>query len=175
MAKDGTNRGGARPGAGRKPKSVAEKIKAGQIASKLSTPADIKAVDMPPIKDFLTEMQRDGTELCAKQVYEETYRWLVQMNCESFVSQQLLEMYSMAVARFIQCESAVSKLGLIAKHPTTGAPISSPYVKMAQDYNKQATILGNEINQIVKDNAERETVNNPTEDVMEVLLRTRRS
>ncbi len=175
MAKDGTNRGGARPGAGRKPKSVAEKIKAGQVASKLSTPAELKGVDMPPIKDFLTEEQRDGTELCAKEVYENTYRWLVQMKCESFVSQQLLEQYSMTVARYVQCESAVSKLGMIAKHPTTGAPIASPYVKMAQDYSRQVTIISNEINQIVKDNAERETVNNPTEDVMEVLLRAKRT
>ena len=29
MAKDGTNRGGARPGAGRKPKSLREKLDAG--------------------------------------------------------------------------------------------------------------------------------------------------
>ena len=175
MAKDGTNRGGARPGAGRKPKSVAEKIKAGQAATKLSTPADLQGVEMPPIKDYLTEEQRDGTELCAKQVFEETYRWLVLMKCENFVSQQLIEQYAMTVARYVQMESAVSKLGAIAKHPTTGAPIASPYVKMAQDYNRQATILGNEINQIVKDNAERETVNNPTEDVMEVLLRAKKS
>lgn len=175
MAKDGTNRGGARPGAGRKPKSAAEKIRDGQTASVLSAPDNLKGVDMPPIKDYLTETQRDGTELCAKEVYEDTYRWLVQMKCESFVSQQLLEQYAMTAARYIQMERAVSKLGAIAKHPTTGAPIASPYVKMAQDYGRQATILGNEINQIVKDNAERETVNNPTEDVMEVLLRAKRT
>ena len=154
---------------------MAEKLKAGQKASILSTPGELQGVDMPPVKEYLTETQRDGTELCAKQVYEETYKWLVAMKCESFVSLQLVEQYSMTVARWIQCEQAVSKLGFIAKHPTTQAPIASPYVKMAQDYSRQATIISNEINQIVKDNAERETVNNPTEDVMEVLLRARRS
>lgn len=174
MAKDGTSRGGARPGAGRPRKSVADKIRDGEKASVLTKPANLKGYKMPPIKDFLTEKQRDGTELKAKEVYEETYKWLVDMNCENFVSQQLLEQYSMTVARYIQCEQAVSKLGFIAKHPTTDAPIASPYVKMAQDYNRQATILGNEINQIVKDNAERETVNNPEEDLMEMLLRVKK-
>lgn len=175
MAKDGTNRGGARPGAGRPRKSAAEKIKNGEKTSVLMKPSKLKGYKMPPVKDFLTEEQRDGTELCAKEVFEQTYEWLVQMNCENFVSQQLLEQYAMTCARYIQCEKAVSKLGFIAKHPTTDAPIASPYVKMAQDYNRQATILGNEINQIVKDNAERETVNNPMEDTMELLLRTRRT
>lgn len=50
MAKDGTNRGGARPGAGRKKKSLDEKItevKTSKIL-KLSAPAKIKGVNVPP-------------------------------------------------------------------------------------------------------------------------------
>ena len=96
------------------------------------------------------------------------------MQCENFVSKQLLEQYSMTMARWIHCEQTISKLGYIAKHPTTGAAISSPYVKMAMDYNKQGIILGNEIQQIVKENCPSEVVNNPNDDVMEILLRTRK-
>ena len=80
----------------------------------------------------------------------------------------------MTMARYIHCEQTISKLGYIAKHPTTGAAISSPYVKMSLDYNRQGTILGNEIQQIVKENCPQEVLNNPNEDVMEILLRTRK-
>ncbi len=174
MAKDGTARGGARPGAGRKPKALSEKIKDGKKATAMLNPTELEGVEMPPIRDYLTETQRDGTELCAREIYEDTYRWLKSMQCENFVSRQLLEQYSMTMARYIHCEQTISKLGYIAKHPTTGAAISSPYVKMSLDYNRQGTILGNEIQQIVKENCPQEVVNNPNDDVMEILLRTRK-
>ena len=38
MAKDGTNRGGSRIGAGRKPKSLHDKIQAGQDAQVIDLP-----------------------------------------------------------------------------------------------------------------------------------------
>ncbi len=174
MAKDGTRRGGARPGAGRKPKPLADRIKAGQRAEAMMAPADLEGVDMPPIREYLQELQRDGSELCAGEIYEETYRWLKGMKCDGFVSRQLVEQYAMTMARWIHCEQTISKLGYIAKHPTTGAAIASPYVKMSMDYNRQGITLGNEILQIVKENAPTEVVNNPNDDVMEILLRTRR-
>lgn len=174
MAKDGTRRGGARPGAGRKPKALSEKLKDGQKAEAMMIPAELEGVDMPHIREYLTEQQRDGSELCSKEVYEETYRWLKEMKCDAFVSRQLVEQYAMTVGRWIHCEQTISKLGYIAKHPTTGAAISSPYVKMAMDYSKQATTIGNEIYQIVKENCPSEVVNNPNDDVMEILLRTRK-
>ncbi len=51
MAKDGTNRGGARPGAGRKPKALAEKLAAGNPGHRPLTmmdPGNMVGVDMPP-------------------------------------------------------------------------------------------------------------------------------
>ncbi len=152
MAKDGTRRGGARPGAGRKPKALADKLKNGQTATAMLQPVELDSVEMPPLREYLTEIQRDGTELCAKEIFADTYKWLKAMKCENFVSRQLLEQYSMTMARWIHCEQTISKLGYIAKHPTTGAAISSPYVKMAMDYNRQGVTIGNEIQPIVKEN-----------------------
>ena len=77
----------------------------------------------------------------------------------------------MSVGRWIHFEQMITKLGYIAKHPTTGEAIASPYVKMTQDYSKQATTLGNEILQIVKENCPKEVAGGPTDDVMELLLR----
>ena len=53
MAKDGTNRGGARPGAGRKPKALTEKISEGKAAAVLMEPASLEGAEVPPVKDFL--------------------------------------------------------------------------------------------------------------------------
>ena len=81
----------------------------------------------------------------------------------------------MSVARWLQCEEAISNYGFIAKHPTTGAPIQSPYVAMSQSFMKQANISWLQIFQIVKENC---TVDfsgpNPQDDAMERLLRSRR-
>ena len=41
MAKDGTNRGGARAGAGRKSKSLNDKISEGKSAKVLTVPAEL--------------------------------------------------------------------------------------------------------------------------------------
>ena len=73
MAKDGTNRGGARPGAGRKPKALREKLDAGNPGNRplrrLDIPENIEGVDMPKPSDYLSAMQRDGKPLgaCVRQ------------------------------------------------------------------------------------------------------------
>ena len=64
MAKDGTNRGGARPGAGRKKKALSEKIASGNPGHrplKMLDPVAIDTVDMPPPAEYLSAEQRDGS------------------------------------------------------------------------------------------------------------------
>ena len=55
MAKDGTRRGGARAGAGRKPKALTEKINDGISATVIELPEApaMVGVDMPPVKEYL--------------------------------------------------------------------------------------------------------------------------
>lgn len=177
MARDGTNRGGPRPGQGRPSKALADKVNEGKAAlvMELPTPAKLTGRDMPPIKEFLKEEQKNGKDLYAEEVYGETWKWLSERGCEKLVSVQLLEQYAMAVSRWIQCEQAISEYGLLAKHPTTGAPIASPYVSMSRDYMKQVNSIWYSIFQIVKENSltafEGPT---PQDDVMEMLLRSRR-
>ena len=136
MAKDGTNRGGMRLGAGRKAKPLAKKVIEGKAKksnipdnsnaeipenpitatfsasenqtqkSKKSNNSKAKSVkksaakgnkssadtaelepialiglDMPPLKEYLTAAQKDGTELITKQVFAETWQWLSMCGC----------------------------------------------------------------------------------------------
>ena len=79
----------------------------------------------------------------------------------------------MSAARWIQCEEAVTEWGFLAKHPTTGNAIQSPYVAMSQSYMAQTSHLWDEIYQIVKNNCSSEYKgDSPQDDIMERLLRS---
>ena len=174
---------GPKPGSGGRPKkALADKIADGNpgkrpltvIDFKDST-ADLEGQDMPKPSEFLSAKQKDGTELQAVEIYRNTWEWLSVRGCAAIISPQLIERFAMASARWIQCEMITSQLGFLAKHPTTGAAIQSPYVAIANTYMTQANRLWAEIFQIVRENCTSEyTGANPQDDVMERLLRARK-
>lgn len=147
-------RGGPRPGTGPKRKALVDKINKGtaDAAMVLPAPAEIEGVDVPPVKEYLKATQKNGKDLCAEEVYRDTWNWLKARGCEMLVNNQLLEQYAMSVSRWIQCEEAISEFGFLAKHPTTGNAIASPYVAMSQTYMKQVNQVWYQIYQIVKEN-----------------------
>lgn len=171
MAKDGTNRGGARAGSGKKKQPLLEKINNGKANSEKVMPKPVKlpSKQVPKIKDFAKEMQSDGSVLQAESIFDETFQWLSERNCETLVSRQLIEQYAVSASRWLHCEQMVSKYGYISEHPTTGNAISSPYVSMSQAYLKEANYLWLQIFQIVKENCSEDY--GEKEDMMEILLR----
>lgn len=175
MAKDGTQRGGARVGAGRKSKALTEKINAGVSAEVLQFPEELLGVDMPPVKDYLKARQKNGRDLLAEEIYTETYTWLKARGCDKAVYIQLIEQYAMSVSRWIQCEEAISEFGFLAKHPTTGNAIASPYVSMSQAYMKQVNQIWYQIFQVVKENCSGDFSHTPMDDTMERLLTARQN
>lgn len=110
MAKDGTARGGQRPGAGRKSKALTEKLAAGNPGHRpltvmdLPDGVDLDCVDMPEPSEYLKAKQRNGGEFAAEKIYKITWLWLKERGCEKLISQQLIEQYAMSVSRWIQCE-----------------------------------------------------------------------
>ena len=124
MAKDGTCRGGARVGAGAKKKPLADKIASGNPSGRPLTVMEftdapkLEGVEMPEPNKMLSAEQKDGTTLAADEIYRNTWAWLNARGCAALVSPQLLERYAMSVARWIQCEEAVSSFGFLARHPT---------------------------------------------------------
>ena len=107
-------------------------------------------------------------------MFNETYLWLKKFGCAELVNTQLINQYAMAVARQIQCEEALSEYGFLAKHPTTGNAISSPYVSMLIQFTKQANQAWMQIYQIVKENCAVDFGGSPHDDMMERLLASRR-
>ncbi len=176
MAKDGTARGGARPGSGPKRKPLMDKIKEGKSAKIIDLPdaPNLEGEDMPPVKDYMKEHQKNGIELCAEDIFTETWEWLKKIGCTEFVNVQLINQYAMSVARQIQCERCISEYGFLAKHPTTGNAIASPYVSMLQQFTKQVNQAWYQIYQIVRENCSVEFQGTPQDDVMERLLRSKK-
>ena len=130
MAKDGTNRGGARIGAGAKKKPLADRIAEGNPGKRELTvidftdsTVDLEGQPMPKPSKMLSAKQKNGKKLVAAEVYKKTWNWLHERGCAALVSPELLERYAMSVARWIQCEEAITEFGFLAKHPTTGNAI----------------------------------------------------
>ena len=174
MAKDGTQRGGARIGSGRKKTPLADRILNGSEskAEVLETPAELEDMQVPKPKKYISSKQKDGGKFYAKQIYQETWDWLKAHGCAALVSPQLIESYSLVTARHIQCEERLNQWGMLAQHPTTGEPIPSPFEKMSLDYLKQSNLLFNQIYQVVKENCSTGYDGaNPQNDLMENLLR----
>lgn len=169
MAKDGTGRGGARIGAGKKSKSLDEKILEGKFkpAEKAKKNTSFKP---PKPKEYLSAEQRTGDKTCAEKVYKETYKWLINCGCAEMVTSQLVESYAQMVARHIQCEELLTRTGLLAKHPTTGEPVISPFVKASLDYLKSASQLWYQIYQVVKENGTQDGGINTPDNMMEMIL-----
>ena len=181
MAKDGTNRGGARIGAGAKKKALADKIAEGNPGKRNITviqfenAADLEGQDMPKPSEMLSAVQKDGKPLIAAEIYKTTWAWLHERGCASLISPQVLERYAMSAARWVQCEEAVTEYGFLAKHPTTGNAMQSPYVAMGQNYMAQTNRLWMEIFQVVKENCSSDYGGeNPQDDLMEKLLMARK-
>ena len=190
MAKDGTNRGGRRVKAGSKPDALTDKIAVGKSA-KIFEPidfdidsdfetdnfmdtADLEGENIPKPSEYLKSRQKDGSLLGADRIFNETWLWLKKRKCDKFVNPRLVESYSQAFARYIQCEEAISKFGFLGKHPTTGAAIANPFVQMSVSFQKQANLLWYEIFDIVKQNCTTDFSDTPQDNVMELLLTARR-
>ena len=82
-------RGGARVGAGRKSKSLQEKILDGQIANFTVENSFNEDFEPAPPKEYLTSEQKSGGKLCSELIYRETYQWLKLVGCEKIVTKQL--------------------------------------------------------------------------------------
>ena len=170
---------GPQPGSGGRPKKpLADKVLEGNPGKrplKLLDLPMLEGAEVPPPREYLAARQHGGKDLRAVEIYAETWAWLKRHGCEVTISAQVPERYAMSAARWIQCEQAISEFGFLAKHPTTGASIQSPFVVMSQSFMKQTNSQWGQIYQIVRENcASVYEGRSPQDAVMEALLSARR-
>ena len=51
--------------------------------------ADLEGQTMPPPRAFLAAKQKNGKDLLAMEVYEETWKWLAERNCAQLIPAQI--------------------------------------------------------------------------------------
>jgi hypothetical protein len=93
---------------------------------------------MPPPHEYLMRQTRGVAENHAKEIYGRLWIWLKERDCHLLVNNEMLQQYAMTLARCEQLENALHDFGFLAKHPTTSAPIESPYAKECQRWQKLA-------------------------------------
>lgn len=179
MARDGTARGSnIKVNAGRRSKALAEKVAMGNPGGRklkvidLPEGTELEGADIPEPSAYIKSKQKAAGEFDAENIYRYIYMYLKEKGCDKLVSKHLVEQYAMSVSRLMQCEEAISEYGFLSKHPTTGAACASPFVAMAQNYQKQVNTIWYQIFQVVRENCS--TDFNPDDaDPMEILLRSR--
>lgn len=147
--------GGKRPGAGRKPKGVAEKAANGNPGGRKLTVLDIPDTEgsvMPQPDEILSATQKDGTKLKAAEIYERVWNWLDRLGATAYIAPEVIEQYAMCRARWLQCEDMTNELGFLSRHPTTGKPITSPFINIGINYMNQAARQWDAIMQTVNFN-----------------------
>ena len=140
MDKNGQNRGGRRVGSGRR----------SEPATPFEVVEGITEETRPEIPEYMIANQRTG-ELFAAAAYQRITSWLSSRGVLDFVPDHALQQYAMALGRWIQTENEVSRTGFLAAHPTTKAPITSPFVSMSIEYSRQAQASWWTIYQMIKD------------------------
>ncbi len=104
------------------------------------------------------------------EIFNNTVEWLKGTKCLGYINPQHIEEYAHCKSRWLECEEWNDK-NLLAKHPTTGQPMQSPYVDIGLKYLRQADSAWNKIWEIVRENSLVDFRNgNPHEDAMEELL-----
>ncbi|GHU99168.1 hypothetical protein FACS1894211_04110 [Clostridia bacterium] len=119
--------GGARSGAGRKPKGVAQKILEGNPGRR-----SIRLLEFDTGLEIPTEPPEYFSDR-AKDIYRNVHEWLKKIGCTTGILPYNLEEYAFCKARWIECEEKNSQHGLLVKDGS-GKPAPSPFVAMASQY-----------------------------------------
>ena len=158
MDKNGQNRGGHRLNHAYKPKANISFGDASDPAVVAKAPA------------FFDTEQKDGEAFLAREILGEITAWLAANHVLEKVPAHLLTMYATALARWMQAEEKVNKHGFLAKHPTTGAPIASPFVNLSLEFSKSAQGCWYQIYQMIKDTTgEKVKVAEPANSLMALM------
>ena len=151
--------GGARTGAGRPKKPLADKIIEGNPGKREITVLKFKNQDekdkLEKTKDFKIPafLEQDGKESdeilpSASELYRLLKEFIVASGCENLIAPNLIEDFAHLRRSYLECEYMNRKLGRIANGKR------SPYVTMAVDYSKQAMSIFDRMWNIMAQNSE---------------------
>lgn len=162
MAKDGTRRGGARLGAGRKPKtnSIKKSVKKVDDILKNTRVSKEEYEQYPQCGELLK-----GTT--AEEIYYSVYKFADQRGACDDLAQEIVELFAMSYSRWAEAEKKLNEQGLTAPHPVTKLPCKSPFVNVSESYSKQAQNYWYIIWSVLKEHTEPADEYDPMEELLD--------
>ena len=164
MAKDGTRRGGARPGAGRKKKSA--KPEQPENVLQFTDVTEDERESFPKFNHLLYDAEGKFSLAEAESIYYSVYRYAKKNNAADKLPREIVESFAVAYTRWVQVEREITQKGFIAAHPTTGGECKSPLVEVSNTYSKNKQNDWYAIWSIIKDGC----TDGDGDDPMEALL-----
>ncbi len=158
-------RGGARPGAGRPKKALADKVLEGNPGKRELTVVQFdedkkskknnsnsNGIQRTPrgMPSYLDMVAKEGGDVLppAGEIFGMLSDWVESSGCGDIVAPNLIEDFAFLRRAYLECEYMNRKLGRIASGKR------SPYVNMALDYQKAMMAVYNNIWLIVSQNSQ---------------------
>ena len=166
-------RGGARPGAGRKPKSLVDKLADGNAGHRPHKVLEFEEKRGKPVcPEYLRQkVNKSGNYPNAEEIFNQVADWLESTGCVHLIPPDYIAEYALLKVRWMEAEARNDVVGFLGKHPVTQAPISSPIIKAGIEYLKAADVAWQKIWKIVAQNSEKEfRFDSPNENVMGSIL-----
>ena len=166
-------KGGARKGAGRKPKSLSEKLATGNPGKRPLKKLDIPgSSERPKPPDYLRMTESDFLEHpSATEFFEQIVDWLETTGCLHMIQPGLIEHYALAKFFLIQAAYGLSKTAVVVKN-LKKEPVVSSFAKGFFDCAKTTNEMWDRIWQVVRDNSE-VAVKNPETDFIALVSSNR--
>ena len=153
------SRGGFRANSGRKKKSDQQKILEGKLDANVlkartvegeSVDVEVIDSDLPPLRDYMTKQQKNGTYLQAEEEYKRVLEWIKKSGCEDKVPKNLIEQYVMNRCRYIELQNSVSEYGYVVKKGSNGNIQPNPFFQMLQEQERTLNVSYNNIDNIIR-------------------------
>ena len=162
--------GGARPGAGRKKKSLADKLLEGNPGHQKLMVLDLAGNPLPTEPPEYTPYygSKKAGSPDAEDIYRETVAWLQQTGCGHLVQPSMVFDYAITKAHWYECERYITTNGL-GYVPEKKKVVENPIIDTSLKYFKMADMAWGRIWDIVAQNSQRH-FGNPHKDPMAGLL-----
>ena len=168
----GSGRGGARPGAGRPRKPLAEKILEGYPGKRKPKVLDMPSMEIPDLKppEYLESYEVAGVDdPGVDSIYTNIAAWLESAGCLRLVNSILITEFALLIRRWLECERIASKV-LVYKDPVNGQLVANPASELGLRYQKAAHTVWLTIWDIVAQNSEKYYGDEPENEIMLRLL-----
>lgn len=165
-------RGGARKGAGRKPKPLAEKLAAGNPGHRPLTKVEFGGAEnaRPKMPEYLRYMEKPALNhiVTLEEIFEKTLDHLEPSGCLNLIPVENICEYVLAKYYLIDAQYALSKTAIVALNDKKEAVITG-FTEAMLKLQKNVALTWGGIWDVVSRNSEK-LLTNPEEDLMAAIM-----